>query len=144
MEKLVKKVLIKKKAYEKLLEAAKTHYPNIICGFLVGERDDKSEVLHIIDVREVKTRCNSRIHFQPVFSDFRRVADEIHKEGKSIVGEFHTHPDGNVEPTGRDMKIMRWLKNGFWIIASKDRISAMIFDVEEFKTNITKIPVEVV
>lgn len=136
--------MIKTEIYDKLLDFAKKYSPRIVSGFLVGERDDKNEIIQVIDVREVKTRCNPRIHFQPVFSDFRRVADEIHKEGKSIVGEFHTHPDGNVEPTGRDMKIMRWLKNGFWIIASKDRISAMIFDVEEFKTNITKIPVEVV
>ncbi|MEM5853699.1 MAG: Mov34/MPN/PAD-1 family protein [Candidatus Aenigmatarchaeota archaeon] len=141
---MVQKVKIKGIAYQKLLDLTQKYTPSIVCGFLVGKRSDDNTYIEITDVKEVKTRCNPRIHFQPVFSDFRRVADEIHKEGKSIVGEFHTHPDGNVEPTGRDIKIMRWLKNGFWIIASKDRISAMIFDVEEFKTNITKIPVEVV
>ena len=75
---------------------------------------------------------------------FSRVADEIHNEGKSIVGEFHTHPEGNSNPTGRDMKIMRWMKTGFWIIVSKNSISAMLFDAEEFKINITKIPIEIV
>ncbi len=141
---MINKAEIKKEAYEKLLELVIKHTPNIVCGFLVGERDNKNEVVRITDVREIKTRCNSRIHFQPVFTDFRRVADEIHKEGKSIVGEFHTHPNGNVEPTGRDMKIMRWLKTGFWIIASKDKISAMIFDAEELKINIQKVLIEVI
>jgi proteasome lid subunit RPN8/RPN11 len=141
---LIEKVQIKKSAYKKLLNLLQKHTPNIICGFLVGDRDDKSKIILVTDAKEIKTRCNPKIHFQPDFSDFRRVADEIHKEGKSIVGEFHTHPQGNSNPTGRDMKIMRWLKTGFWIIVSKNSISAMIFDVEELKINITKIPIEIV
>jgi hypothetical protein len=36
------------------------------------------------------------------------------------------------------------MKTGFWIIVSKNSISAMIFDVEELKINITKIPIEIV
>jgi proteasome lid subunit RPN8/RPN11 len=141
---LVEKVQIKKEVYKKLLNLLPIHAPNIICGFLIGERDDKNKIIRVTDAREIKTRCNPRIHFRPDFSDFRRVADDIHKEGKSIVGEFHTHPEGNSNPTGRDMKIMRWLKTGFWIIVSKNSISAMIFDAEELKINITKIPIEIV
>jgi proteasome lid subunit RPN8/RPN11 len=141
---LVEKIIIKNEVYQKLLDLLEKHNPNIVCGFLVGERDDKNKIIRVNDVREIKTRCNPKIHFQPVFSDFRRVADEIHKEGKSIVGEFHTHPEGNSNPTGRDMKIMRWMKTGFWIIVSENSISAMIFDVEELKINITKIPIEIV
>jgi proteasome lid subunit RPN8/RPN11 len=97
---LIEKVQIKKSAYEKLLNLLQKHTPNIICGFLVGERDDKNKIILVTDAREIKTRRDTRIHFQPVFSDFRQVADEIHKEGKSIVGEFHTHPEGNSNPTG--------------------------------------------
>ena len=141
---MIGKVQIKKEIYEKLLNLLTIHAPNNVCGFLVGEKDDKNKIIRVTDVREIKTRCNTRIHFQPVFSDFRRVAEEIHREGKSIVGEFHTHPEGNSNPTGRDMKIMRWLKTGFWIIVSKNSISAMLFDAEELKINITKIPIEIV
>ncbi len=35
---------------------------------------------------------------------------------------------------------MRWMKNGFWMIVSKNSITAILFDAEEFKTNITKNP----
>lgn len=139
--KLIGKVTIQREKHQKLLDLVPKHAPRIVCGFLVGDKNDKS--ILITDVREIRTRCNKRIHFQPVFADFRRVANEIHKEGKTIVGEFHTHPEGSTEPTGRDMKIMRWMKTGFWIICSRNTVSAMLFDAEEFKTNITKIPVEV-
>jgi len=139
---LVEKVKIKREAYRKLLDLVQNHAPKIVCGFLVGEKSDEN--IYVTDVREIRTRYNPKIHFQPVFTDFRQVAEQIHKEGKTIVGEFHTHPEGSTEPTGRDIKIMRWMKTGFWIITSKDEISAMLFDVEEFKTNITKIPIEVV
>jgi proteasome lid subunit RPN8/RPN11 len=60
------------------------------------------------------------------------------------VGEFHTHPEGNSNPTGRDMKIMRWMKTGFWIIVSKDKISAILFDAEEFRINIKEIQIEII
>ena len=139
---MVEKVKIKREAYRKLLDLVQNHAPKIVCGFLVGEKSDEN--IYVTDVREIRTRYNPKIHFQPVFTDFRQVAEQIHKEGKTIVGEFHTHPEGSTEPTGRDIKIMRWMKTGFWIITSKDEISAMLFDVEEFKTNITKIPIEVV
>ena len=139
---MVKKVKIKREAYRKLLDLVQKHTPKIVCGFLVGEKSDEN--IYVTDVREIRTRCNPKIHFQPVFTDFRQIAEQIHKEGKTIVGEFHTHPEGSTEPTGRDIKIMRWMKTGFWIIASKGETSAMLFDVEEFKTNITKIPIEVV
>jgi len=68
---LIEKVQIKKEIYEKLLNLLTIHAPNIVCGFLVGERDDKNKIIQVTDVREIKTRCNPRIHFQPVFSDFR-------------------------------------------------------------------------
>jgi proteasome lid subunit RPN8/RPN11 len=139
---LVKKVKIEREAYQKLLDLVQNHAPKIVCGFLVGEKSDEN--IYVIDVRAIRTRCNPKIHFQPVFTDFRQTAEQIHKDGKTIVGEFHTHPEGSTEPTGRDIKIMRWMKTGFWIITSKNEISAMLFDVEEFKTNITKIPIEVV
>lgn len=108
----------------------------------MGEKNDES--IRITDVKEIQTRCNKRIHFKPDFADFRRVADDIHKERKTIVGEFHTHPRGSTKLTGRDMIIMRRMKTGFWIISSKDTISAMLFDMEEFKTNIIRIPIEIV
>jgi len=139
---LVKKVKIEREAYQKLLDLVQTHAPKIVCGFLVGEKSDKN--IYVIDVREIRTRCNPKIHFQPVFTDFRQVAEQIHKDGKTIIGEFHTHPEGSTELTGRDIKIMRWMKTGFWIIVSKGEISAMLFDAEEFKTHVTKIPIEVV
>ena len=139
---MVEKIKIKREAYRKLLDLVQNHAPKIVCGFLVGEKSDEN--IYVTDAKEIRTRYNPKIHFQPVFTDFRQVAEQIHKEGKTILGEFHTHPEGSTEPTGRDIKIMRWMKTGFWIIASKDEVSAMLFDVEEFKANITKIPIEVV
>jgi proteasome lid subunit RPN8/RPN11 len=141
---LIEKVVIKDEVYQKLLSSLQKHTPNIVCGFLVGEIDNKNKIIHVADAKEIKTRCNPKIHFKPIFSDFYRVADEIHKEGKSIVGEFHTHPEANSNPTGRDMRIMGWMKTGFWMIVSRNSISAMLFDAEELKINITEIPIEIV
>ena len=138
----MKKVIFKKEAFQKLLKLCKDYSPRIVCGFLVGKSTD--DKYFIEEVREVKTKTGKRIHFQPVFTDFRRVSKEIHKDGKEIVGEFHTHPDGNPEPTFRDRTIMKWLKFGFWIIATEKEINPFTFEAEEFKTNIQKLPYEIV
>jgi proteasome lid subunit RPN8/RPN11 len=90
---LVEKIKIKREAYRKLLDLVQNHAPKIVCGFLVGEKSDEN--IYVTDAKEIRTRYNPKIHFQPVFTDFRQVAEQIHKEGKTIVGEFHTHPEGS-------------------------------------------------
>ena len=135
-------VIIKQDAYEKLLKLAKEYAPRIVCGFLVGKIE--GDMIYVNEVREVKTRCGPRIHFQPVFKYFRQVSEEIDREGKKIVGEFHTHPSGKTEPTRRDRVIMKWLKNGFWIIATENEILPITFKFEEFRKRINRIPYKII
>ena len=125
------KVIIKKDAYKKLLKLSEEYSPQIICGFLIGKR--KENQYFIEEVREVKTQTGKVIHFKPIFSDFNKVVREIEEEGKEITGEFHTHPDGNIKPTGRDRVIMKRLKFGFWIIASKTQILPLLFKQKSSK-----------
>ena len=135
-------VVIRKDAYEKLLKLAREYAPRIVCGFIVGRRE--GDTIYVDEVREARTKCGPRIHFQPVFKHFRQVSEEIGKEGKKIVGEFHTHPSGKTELTRRDRVIMGWLKSGFWIIATENEILPITFRFEEFRRRINRLPYKVI
>ena len=68
------------------------------------------------------TASGPKIHFKPNWSAYRGTANIIHEQKKTIVGEFHTHPDGSEELNINDKRILRKLGGGFWIIATPDKI----------------------
>ena len=140
----IAKATISKDAYGKLLRLTKEHAPRIVCGFLVGKKDE--EAVSVEEVYDLRTKSDFMIHFQPVFSEFRRVSGELEKRGRKIVGEFHTHPTGGPEPTKRDRTIMSRVKFGFWIIATENSVQAMEFEASEMwgSVNIKKVTIEVV
>jgi len=140
----ITKVTISINAYSKLLSLSKQHAPRIVCGFLVGKKDH--DTISVEEIHELRTKSGFMIHFQPVFTEFRRVSGELEKQGRKIVGEFHTHPTGGSEPTKRDRTIMSRVKFGFWIIATQNSVQAMEFEQSEMwgSANVKNIPVEVV
>ena len=141
---VISKLLIRKSAYQELLKLAEK--TEIVCGFLVGRKENN--FVYVNEVRSVKTKSNWVIHFKPVFKHFRQIADQIHGEGKEIIGEFHTHPKGTSWPTRRDKKIMKQLSIGLWIISTPKEASAWLFDIWKMgdwvKENIKKIGIEVI
>jgi len=140
----ITKATISKDAYDKLLRLAKEYAPRIVCGFLVGKKE--KETVSVEEVYDLRTKSGFMIHFQPVFSEFRRVSGELEKQGRKIVGEFHTHPTGGPEPTKRDRTIMTRVKFGLWIIATENSVQAMEFEASEMwgTVNVKTIPIEVV
>jgi len=140
----ITKATISKGAYDKLLRLAKEYAPRIVCGFLVGKKE--KETVSVEEVCDLRTKSGFMIHFQPVFTEFRRVSTELEKQGRKIVGEFHTHPTGGPEPTKRDRTIMGRVKFGFWIIATENAVRAMEFEESEMwgTVNVKTVPIEVV
>jgi len=135
---------VSRDAYGKLLKIAKEHAPRIVCGFLVGKKDRGT--VSVEEVYDLRTKSGFMIHFQPVFTEFRRVSSGLEKQGRKIVGEFHTHPTGSPEPTKRDRTIMSRVKFGFWIIATENSVQAMEFEASEMwgTANVKKISIEIV
>lgn len=102
------------KTYKDLIRLGEKYTPKIICGFLVGRREGKE--VYVEEVREVITRTSRRWHFKPNWWNYHSVQRKIKKEGKQIVGEFHTHPNGVEELNYNDRKILRRL--GFYYVDS--------------------------
>ena len=142
MTSLVKKVIMSSENQSRLIELAKENSPKIICGFLVGQRE--GETIRIDEIREVSTRTSPRFHFKPNWYNYNKIMNEIEKEGKKIVGEFHSHPYGNKDLTVNDKKILRSLGGGFWIIVTPEKVVPWYFKpIDEFKDSRKRVPLEI-
>lgn len=134
--------MIKKGAYDDLIRLANEHAPKIICGLLVGQKD--GEIIHINGVREVITRTSRRFHFKPNWYNYSSVLSKIKEEGKKVVGEFHSHPNGSEELNLNDKKILRTLGGGFWIIVTLEKVIPWYFKpIDEFKSDQKLVPFEI-
>ena len=138
---MVEKVVIKKEAYDDLIRLANKYAPKIICGFLVGRKD--GETIHIDEVREAITRTSRRFHFKPNWHNYSYVNSKIEEEGKDVVGEFHSHPNGSEQLNLNDKKILRTLGGGFWIIVTLEKVIPWFFrPIDEFKDDQRIVPFE--
>ena len=123
----MKKVFISRQVHDELIKLANKYSPKIICGFLVGKREEDRIIVEEHYV--LPTSSGPKIHFKPNWSAYHSTADIIHEQRKTIVGEFHTHPDGSEQLNINDRKILRKLGGGFWIIATPNKIVPWHFRV---------------
>lgn len=139
---LVKNVIMSSETQSHLIELAKENSPKIICGFVIGEKE--GDTIRVDEVRKVITRTSRRFHFKPNWYNYHKVMSEIEKEGKKVVGEFHSHPHGNEDLTLNDKKILRSLGGGVWIIVTPVTVIPWSFKaIDEFKNECKRIPLEI-
>jgi len=120
-----------RKVHYELIKLANKYSPKIVCGFLVGKREENKIIVEEHYV--LPTLSGPKIHFKPNWSAYQSTANIIHEQRKTIVGEFHTHPDGNENLNINDRKILRKLGGGFWIIATPKKVIPWYFSVTREK-----------
>ena len=116
----VSKVLVDAEVKEKLIYLSLRE--KIVSGFLVGAIDFANRSLLVQDCFPVKTRSGDEVHFQPVWSDFNLRKRKLIESGLRILGEFHTHPDGDEKLKDYDYKVLQNLGTGFWMIVTKHNL----------------------
>jgi desampylase len=97
---------------------AEEAYPLECCGLLLGEG---SRVLDIVRAENVSLKPEKSFEIDPsVLISFEKAA----REGKqSILGYFHSHPNGVCEPSENDAKQAQ--RDGrYWIILAAGKASA--------------------
>ena len=79
-------------------------YPHEVCGLLVGnEQGDSIEVERITSARnEAAERLADRYRLAP--DDFLAADREARRDGREIVGIWHTHPDHPAIPSTTDLE----------------------------------------
>lgn len=99
-----------------IARAAETSYPNEACGVLVG-RSEQGGWRVTAAVPGVNVHAEPRRHFEV---DPRLVFEWMRKlrgGPDSLIGHFHSHPDGPAEPSATDRE-SAYDRNAIWLIAA--------------------------
>lgn len=83
-------------------------YPNEGCGFLLGTRDgDGTKRVHMVRRAENANTDRSRDRFEIDPKEFFRTDRLAQRDGREILGFFHSHPDHPDRPSEFDRE-MAW------------------------------------
>ena len=87
---------------EELRAHARAAYPREACGLLVGRAAEDGFVVEA--VHEVENRSHEKDRFVLDAAGHLAVSREADAHGKSVVGVWHTHPDGEPVPSRTDLE----------------------------------------
>ncbi len=105
-----------------LLGEARAAHPRECCGLLEGEG---AAITALHPARNLAA-ASDRFEIDPALQ-FRLL-----REGRKVIGCYHSHPDGAAEPSARDAQGA--CEVGFvWLIAAGDAIGAFVWDGHAFQ-----------
>jgi proteasome lid subunit RPN8/RPN11 len=114
----------------RLVEEADAAFPRECCGLIEGVRADGR-----IEVRALHTARNlasdpHRFEIDP--ADHVRIQRAARVAGTEVVGCYHSHPNGRLEPSDRD-RVGALERDFVWLIAGQGGgLGAYIFDGKDF------------
>lgn len=107
-------------AVRALLEACEAAYPEEACGLLVGRRGDGN----VIEVARVEPSANLAEDRRRRFEVDPRLQIRLFRElrggPETVVGLYHSHPDGEAKPSETDLE-RAWEPELAWLIAAVHR-----------------------
>ena len=101
---------IAKAEVEGIVQHGEETYPQECCGVLLGERhEDGSKRVHRV-VRCTNTHTDpSRDYFSIAPLELMRIEREADKQGHSILGFYHSHPDWPARWSESDLEEAHWI-----------------------------------
>lgn len=88
------------------VSAANQQFPNETCGLFIQSM--RSQVVRLLQFPEFATPLRVEAHPQAVIdSAFALFPDSVNSSER-VIGTFHTHPDGYVEPSAADAGLGLW------------------------------------
>ena len=101
---------------DQIVEHSEISYPNEACGLLLGRRegyrfyvDSVHGSSNVADTPETHFEVDPQLRF-----DLERLA---RKQGKGVIGVYHSHPTGVAKPSGVDLS-MAWEIDLVWLISA--------------------------
>ena len=98
----------------KLKEYRNTKLPNETGGVLIGSYDLERRIIYVVDATEAPLDSQECPHGFLRGSEGLQEAVERIREATSgrldYIGEWHSHPTRNTEPSTRDQNVVKWVK----------------------------------
>jgi proteasome lid subunit RPN8/RPN11 len=99
--------------------------PYEACGVLIGTIDGMTA--HVEKARPIRNVKRTDRSFELDPTEHHNAWDEAEKNGKEIVGFYHTHPVSSAEPSLWDRETME-NDNSVWLIAGADGMRAYVWE----------------
>jgi proteasome lid subunit RPN8/RPN11 len=97
-------ILLSPSVYDTLINVAQAAQPNEACGLLVGRGE------RVVQVIPVENSAEDKItHFQITQQALNDHLPSIRQQGLTIIGFFHSHPNGYPVPSAEDIQQNRHL-----------------------------------
>ncbi|MEO9469309.1 M67 family metallopeptidase [Parasphingorhabdus sp.] len=112
------KLIISSRIIEELQEIAREEAPSEICGLLFGRNGHVSQAQRTRNVAE-----NPERHFEIDPAALIAAERSMRDSGADIIGYFHSHPGGNIEPSVTDAE-MAFPDDRIWVILNGEQVAA--------------------
>ena len=100
---------------ETLFDHAREGAPKEVVGVLAGHRGDTSTVENVFPAENVADTPKTRYEIAPEAE--LELLDRIDEVGLDVVGFYHSHPDGPLEPSAVDVKLAAWPGYSYVIVS---------------------------
>lgn len=120
------KLAISSSAADAVLAHARADHPREACGLLIGA---PGRVDRIVRAANVAARPNAIFEIDP--ATLLRVHREVRASGETVLGHYHSHPNGRAAPSRADAA--RAVTDGqVWLIAANDALTAWTMTAQGF------------
>lgn len=106
-------VKLEREVYRDMLRHALQEAPNECCGLLAG-RDER-----IFRIQECTNALASPVRFSIPPPELFQFFRSLRERDLEFLGIYHSHPDGDPFPSGRDRQELHYHDVSYWIIALK-------------------------
>ncbi len=97
-----------------LIEQARADAPNETCGVLGGSGDYVHSVVPVANVA-----ATPRVHYRLDEREQVRAFAQIGMTGQTVIGFYHSHPDGDPIPSPTDVQLATYPNTAYLIIGLK-------------------------
>jgi proteasome lid subunit RPN8/RPN11 len=109
---------------EQIHRQAGTASPRECCGLIEGMRD--GDVFHVSALHPARNLAATADRFDIDPRDHLAASRTARAHGRGIIGCYHSHPGGRVEPSARDLAGASE-DNFLWLIAADGELAAFVY-----------------
>ncbi|MFP4625539.1 MAG: desampylase [Natronomonas sp.] len=114
-----------------ILEHARERVPEEVVGVLSGSRrDDISRVRSVHRAENAADAPRSRYEIEPAAE--LAMLERIDRDGEDVVGFYHSHPRGPLEPSDIDVERAAWPGHSYVIVVPPDDLASWRWTGERF------------
>ncbi len=122
---MIKEIKISRNDMDLIQKELEANKPYEACGVLIGTISDSTA--HVEKTLPVTNANRTRVSFELDSKQLYDAWNNAAREGKEIVGVYHTHPVAPAVPSTWDKKGMESF-SVVWLIAGADGMNAYVWD----------------